>query len=590
MGYEFWYTAVLLILMTVALILEFWEADMIIFGALILLVLGGVVNIDEAFHGFSNHGMLTVGFLFIVAAGLQNTGLLNRLGEILLGRRGNTTRSLFRFLPPVSAISAFFNNTPIVAMLIPAVRHWAGKHNVSLSKFLIPLSYATILGGICTLIGTSTNLVVHGLMLDNGMKGFTFFELTPVGLPVALIGITIIAALGHRLLPDRKEPVASLGERTREFVVAMRVQPEFQHIGRSVEAAGLRHLKGLFLFQIERQKRIISPATPEQQIQLHDRLFFTGLPETIMELQKTPGLSLIKDATFDLKNYDSDDLGTFEVVVSPNSPLIGRSVRDSDFRSAYNAVIVAIHRSGERIRQKVGDIVFRPGDTLLVMASQGFLKKYYHSPDFYLVSKSVEIASKPQWTTWFSVGVISLMIVIMATGLLPILLTVSLAAAALVLSGCIRPVDARRSVDWKVLLIIASSLGIAKGLANSGLAHFLAVQIIDLFGEIGTLGILAGVYFMTSFYTEVITNNAAAALVVPIALSLANQTGLDPHPLMVAVAIAASASFATPIGYQTNLMVYGPGGYRFRDFMRIGIPMNLTIGIMAISAIYLIYL
>lgn len=588
--FGFWYTAGLLLILTIVLVMEWLETDIAVFSTLILLVLGGVIDVEEAFTGFSNPGMLTVLFLFIVAGALQKTGVLNQMGEVLLGKEGGISRRLLRFLPPISAISAFFNNTPIVAMLIPVVRGWCKRHHISVSKLLIPLSYATILGGTCTLIGTSTNLVVHGLMLDNGLAGLGFFEISRVGIPVAIIGLAAVILIGHRLLPERKEPLVELGEKTREFVVVMKVEVNYPFIGKSIEEAGLRHLKGLFLFEIERQGHLLNSVGPDEKIQPHDRLFFTGLPETIMELQKTPGLSLIRDAVFDLKNYDSDDLRTFEVVVSSNSPLIGKNIRESNFRRSYDAVIIAIHRSGERIRQKIGDIFIRPGDTLLILARHNFMKQWYHTRDFYLVSRSVDVPSKPRWYAYFSLGLLSVMIVAMASGLVPVLVAVSTAALLLVLSRCITAGDARNSVDWKVLLIIASAFGIARAVDNSGVAHFLAVKLIGAVGSFGILGMLTAIYFITNFYTSIITNNAAAALLVPIALSTAIQAGLDPRAFVIAVAVAASASFATPIGYQTNLMVYGPGGYKFKDFMKIGIPLNILVGIVAVLAIYFIYL
>ncbi|HDP97945.1 MAG TPA: SLC13 family permease [bacterium] len=587
--FHFYYTIVLIVAMTTMLVLELIETDIVIFSVLLLMILGGVIDVTEAFQGFANQGMLTVGFLFIVAAALQRTGVLNNVGDALLGNSRSVSKKLLRFLTPVSAISAFFNNTPIVAMLIPVVRYWAKKNQVAVSKLLIPLSYATILGGMCTLIGTSTNLVVHGLMIERGMPGMSFFEISKISIPVAIVGILTVALLVHRLLPSRKELITELSERTREFVVALKVGREYQHVGKTIESAGLRHLRGLFLFQIERSGEIINPVAPEERIQLNDRLFFTGLPETILDLQRKPGLAVIKDASFDIRNLDSDDLGTFEVVISPNSPLIGKNVRESNFRSRYEAVIIAIHRAGERIQKKIGDIVLHSGDTLLIMAKRGFVKRWYHSKDFHLVSKSIDIAFKPRLNSILSLVILAAMIICMAFNLIPILVAVSVAALALILSKCITPHDARNSVDWKVLLVIAAAFGIAQGLENSGVAHYLASQLVAAMGSFGIIGVLFAVYFMTSLYTEVITNNAAAALLVPVAISAAIQINADPRPFLFAVALAASASFATPIGYQTNLMVYGPGGYKFKDFLKVGIPMNLFIGLMVISMIYLIY-
>ena len=533
--------------------------------------------------------MLTVAFLFVVAGALQKTAAIDQFGHVVLGRGKKTSITLLRFLPGVASISAFFNNTPIVAILIPTIVGWAKKKNISPSKLLIPLSYAAILGGLCTLIGTSTNLVVHGLMLENGMKGFSFFEISKVGVPMAIFGIFLLSLFGHKLLPDRKEPIAELGEKTREFVSEMKVGSNFEKLGFSIEDAGLRHLKGLFLFQIERDKKLLTSVSPDENILLNDRLFFVGLPETIMDLRNIKGLTLLKDIVFDPSNYDSEEVSTFEVVISSNSPLVGKCVRESKFRTYYDAVIIAIHRSGDRIKEKIGDIVLRPGDTLMILANRDFIDLWYNKRDFFLVSRSADVESKPKIYSYLSLTVLTLMIVMMALQVVPVLLAVSTASIILIISGTISPYSARNSIDWKVILVIASAFGIAKGMLNSGVASFLADKIISVSGSLGPIGLIAVIYFITSFYTEIITNNAAAALIVPVAISVSSSAGIDPIPLLIAVAIAASASFATPIGYQTNLMVYGPGGYKFKDYLKIGIPMNLIMGVIAVLLIYFIY-
>ena len=588
--FAFIYTSIVILAMTLLLIMDLIEAEIIVFCALLVLVVGGVINVKEAFAGFSNHGMLTVGFLFIIAASIQGTGVLNRLSTILMGNnKRHLSFKLFRFLVPVSTFSAFFNNTPIVAMLIPSLRYWANKFEVAPSKLLIPLSYAAILGGTCTLIGTSTNLVVHGLMIENGYPGFTLFEFTRIGLPMAVIGLLFVSFIGVRMLPARQEFVAQVSDNVRNFVVGLKVEAGYPGVGKSVEASELRHLKGLFLFQIERNGNIIAPVAPEETIRTGDRLYFTGLPETIVELQRTPGLLLMKDATIDLKQYDSEKYKTYEVVISQNSPLIGQRVKDSDFRRKYNAVILGIHRSGERVQKKIGDIVLHMGDTLFILADKGFLKKYYYSTEFNLVSESFSYPSKPAWYTPFSIAVLVMMVLTMGFEWLPIVLTAALAAMVYILSKTISPVEAMNSINWSILLIIASSFGISQALVNSGVAAFLAHGLLKIFSGAGAFAILAAVYFMTSFYTEIITNNSAAALMFPIALATATQAGLDPRPFFIATALAASASFATPIGYQTNLMVYGPGGYKFTDFLKIGLPMNIFIGLFAIILLYSFY-
>jgi di/tricarboxylate transporter len=585
--FPFLYTTILLIIMTYFLVREILATEIVVFGVLILLLVGKVVSVEEAFAGFSNTGVLTIGLLFVVAGALQTTGALNFVSPYIFGNTPEKPRKkLTRLLFPLSFFSAFLNNTPIVAMFIPLVRSWTQKFNLSPSKFFIPISYATILGGVCTLIGTSTNLVVHGLLIKNGFEGFSFFEITRFGFPIAILGLLYLILFSNRLLPERKEPFVELGETTREFVTEFKVTEDYPNVGKSIEEAGLRHLKGLFLFQIERDKKTIAPAGPDENIRINDRLFFTGIPQTIVELQKTPGLQLIKDSTFDLKYYDSDEIKTYEAVISESSPLIGKNVRESNFRGKYGAVIIAIHRNGERIKKKIGDIILYPGDTLLILAEKHFMKKWYHSNDFYLISSTATVPSKPQWQATLAVSIFTGMILLTVLNILPLIVAAGLAAIALVLTRSISQSDAKNMVDWKVLLIIASAFGIASAIENSGLAALIASGTVEVVQPFGILGFLAGLYFLTSLYTSFITNNAAAAFLFPVALSMASGMNMELRPFAMIIAIAASADFATPFGYQTNLMVYGPGGYRFKDYLRIGIPLQVMVGLVTVLLVY----
>jgi di/tricarboxylate transporter len=590
MGFEFWYTLLVVGAMTLSLVFEFVKAEIAVFSALLLLLAGNVITLQEAFHGFSNEGMLSVGFLFVAAYAVQASGILESVGRIFLGRqRGTTTAKLFRLLFPVAGLSAFLNNTPLVAMFLPLVKSWCRKNNYSSSKFLIPLSYATVLGGMCTLIGTSTNMVVHGLLLEHGYRGFSFFELGRVGLPVAIVGIILIAFVLQRFLPEKKETLVSIGEKTREFVVAVKVNSAYAEIGKTIEAAGLRHLQGLFLFQIERNGTIIAPVPPTEKIHVNDRLFFTGLPFTIVELQKQRGLDVIQDADFDLKYYDSSELKTYEVVLSESSPLVGQTVRESNFRAEFNAVILAIHRNGERINKKIGDIEFKAGDTLLILAHRDFYNRWYHSKDFLLISTSDEVPSKPKKQAVLSLAIVGAMVVAVAFNLMPMLLASSAAAALLLLTRIINSTEAFQNVEWSTLLLIASSFGVAKGLENSGVAQYFAAGLINFSASYGTFFLLAAVYAAAVLYTELVTNNAAAAMLFPIALAVASQEQLNIMPFVYAVTIGASAGFATPIGYQTHMMVYGPGGYTFKDYLKIGIPLDIVVGIIAVTIIYSLF-
>ena len=298
MPFEFWYTLVIFTIMIVFIIREIVETEIVMFSAVILLVVGKVITIEQAFVGFSNVGMLTIALLFVIAGALHHSGAIAQLNNYIFGKKRSGIQSkLTRILFPVAAVSAFMNNTPVVAILIPAIRSWADRNNFSASKFLIPLSYAAILGGMCTLIGTATNLIIYGLMIDFGMEGMGLFEISKLGIPIAILGLLYIIFIGHRTLPEHKETFTMIEEKTREFVLQLKITEDYPHIGKTIEEAGLRHLQGLFLFQIYRDNQIIAPAKPTQKLKLGDRLFLTGLPKTILEIQKTPGLELLKDSS-----------------------------------------------------------------------------------------------------------------------------------------------------------------------------------------------------------------------------------------------------------------------------------------------------
>ncbi len=584
-----YFTAAVVVLVTLFLLFEVVRPVYVMLGGLFLLYAGGILSLEESLEGFSNQGMLTLAALYIVATTLQSSSAFRFAVDRIL--RGTSRKAFYlRLMTPVAAISAFMNNTPVVASLIPVMKRWSLRNHVPASKLMLPLSYAAILGGMCTLIGSSTNLVVHGLLLNSGSQGFGFFEIGKVGLPVALFVILYYSFFGHRFLPDRKAALETLSESVREFTAEVRVGKEFPHLHKTIEEAHLRHLRGLFLFQVVRNGEEIAPVPPSEAVLPGDRLFFTGLPETILDLVKTPGLHLVKDHEFDVRNLDSDKHKTFEAVISNNSPLIGQSVRESGFRTRYNAVILAVHRNGQRINQKVGDIEFRPNDTLFLLAGKDFEVKWLRSEDFSLVSQSVTEYSKPRLKGNMALTMVVAMIVLVATGVVKSMLVAAAVTAGLFLALHIISVrDARSSIDFQVLLVIVAALGIGRGMLASGLADRIASGVLNLLNPYGVIGMLAGIFFITSLYTELITNNAAAALMFPVVWSLCRQQQLPVEPFMITLAIAASSSFSTPIGYQTNMMVYGPGGYKFRDYLRNGVVLNLLTGVITTLVVYWMY-
>ncbi|GJQ64620.1 MAG: sodium:sulfate symporter [Melioribacteraceae bacterium] len=586
--FDFWFTLALFLILTLVLVKEWVFPEIALFSVLMLLVVGKVITVEEALSGFANEAMLIIGLLFVIAGSFKSTGILDKIADLIFTeKKVKYPSTLVKLLFPLAGLSAFLNNTPIVAMIIPVVKKWAEKNEVSVSKFLIPISYATIFGGMCTLIGTSTNLIIHGLMIENGIPGFSFFELSIVGIPLTIVGIGYLILFGEKLLPDSKLTKAQIGESTREFVIELKVTDQFAGIGKSVEDAGLRHLTGLYLFQIERNGEILTPVGPDETIFLEDRLFFTGLPKTIIELQKTKGLELLKHSHFDLKYYDSDKIKSYEVVVSPGSKFLGKNPRELKFREKYGAVILAIHRNGERIKKKIGDIRLKAGDTLLLLAGKDFKSQWYNSEQFSLVSVTEQVPSKPRWHGYFSVLVFITLLVLATLGIIPLVSAVGISAVLLILTRSITGNNIIYSIDFKVLIVIASSFGIAIAMEKSGVGDFFANMIINFAGNFGTLAVMVSLFVLTVLYTNFITNNTAAVMMFPIAYSLSVKMGIGIHPLAVLIAIGASNSFATPISYQTNLMVYGPGGYRFKDYFRIGFPLQILLGVLSIAIIYL---
>jgi di/tricarboxylate transporter len=576
-----WVVGVILILMVVALVKNLAPPDVVLLGSAVLMGLLGIVSPEAVFSGFSNTGMLTVAALFVVAAGLRETGALDNLGRRFLGS-AKTERSVFiRLALSTPIMSAFLNNTPIVAMFIPVITSWCKANSVSASRLLLPLSYLTILGGTCTLIGTSTNLLVSGLIQQEGMQPMGLFELSWVGVPYALVGTLYLLFIGRRLLPERRDLLERLGDSRREYLVNMEVKPGCRLAGQRVDEAGLRHLPGLFLIEVTRDNEVITPVEPNQRLELGDILTFTGVVATIVDLERIPGLEPVADINYETAAAARRSRLLHEAVVSNTSPLIGKNIRDAEFRAMYNAAVLAVHRGGERLKGRVGDIRMRSGDTLLLQAGPHFQRAYRNNPDFYLVSPVEDSRPLRDDKAVISVGLLALLVLLMATNVVPIVMAAFLIAGLMMITRCISANAARQSLDWQTLITIAASFGVSEGLKNSGLVSIMADNVVAFSAGWGAIAVLAAIYLMTSMFTEIVTNNAAAAIMFPFAVAMAESLGVDARPFIMAITFAASASFVTPIGYQTNLMVYGPGGYQFRDFVRVGLPLNIILLILA---------
>ncbi len=591
MSFDMMFLLIILLAMFAVLIFEVARPDMVIFSVLIILLLFGILTVDEALSGFSNEGMLTVALLFIMAGTVQKSGLIDQMMEKWLRNSRTLTGSMIRFFVPISAFSAFLNNTPIVVTFTPIIKKWCKEHGIAPSKFLIPLSYATILGGMITLMGTSTNLVVHGLMIDFGLEGFSLFTLAGVGIPVAVAGLIYLFTIGHKLLPDNKGLDQRMKEDFKAYIAEMHVTQDFKFHNVCVEQAGLRDLKGLYLIEIIRGDERISPVTSKSVIQRGDRLIFTGLISTIAELQKVKGLELETGTNRALDHLKDGSAKLVDAVVSDQSSLLYKSIKQLKFRSQYDAGIVAVHRNNERIRSKIGDIILKPGDSLLLLAGTDFVEKYQHSNDFFVVSSLDTPAALKQSGKkgWFSIMMLIALIVTVTMGWLSMFKAAALAVMVLLMTKIITPQEAKKYIHFHVLLLIASSFGIGVAMRKTGLAESIANGLLGFGESLGLVAILFMIYILTNLFTEMITNSAAAVMMLPIGIEMAHTLAVDPIGMAVLITIAASASFITPIGYQTNLIVYGPGGYKFTDYVKVGLPLSLIVMMTSILMIYHIW-
>ena len=547
--------------------------DVTFLGALAVLFLSGILDEKQALSGFSNSGVITIGVLYMVVTGLQQTGGLAWISQEVLGLPKGLNAALIRLMLPVIGLSAFLNNTPLVAMFIPVVNDWSRKLRISPSKLMIPLSYAAIFGGMCTLIGTSTNLVVNGLLIaQTDLPGLSLFSVTPISLPCVLFGTVFVMVSHPWLLPERK-PTISDHDDPRQYTVEMVVEAKSPLTGKTVTQAGLRQLPGLFLMEIVRGQDVLPAVSPQEKLRDYDQLVFVGAVDSIVDLQKLRGLQPATDQVFKL-DAPRSERQLIEAVVSNTCPLMGQTIREGQFRKRYNAVVLAVARNGERLVGKMGDVRLQPGDTLLLESHPSFLQQHRGSRDFYLFTSIPDSEPLRHEKAPLALIILVAMVVLAAFGWLTMLQAAIVATVFMLLTRCCSSDRAFQSVEWSVLLVVAAALGLSEALDSTGAAQAIAASFLQLTGRDPWIALVV-IYGLTTLITEIITNNAAAALVFPIALSLSQELGVSFMPFVMIIMVGASASFATPIGYQTNLMVYGPGGYRFMDFMRIGLPLNL---------------
>jgi len=586
-GWEAWLTLIVVAGVTVTMARERLGPDLVMFAALCVLVVSGVVEPERALMGFAQPAVATIAVLLIVAGAVRDTGALKLISATILGKSSNKLVVFLRLVVPTAFMSAFLNNTPIVAMFIPVVRAHARKMGQSPSKLLIPLSYAAMFGGTCTLMGTSANLVVSGLLAQSGAEPLGIVEIGRIGLPSSLVGIAYLATVGRRLLPDREDPIVTAQSEARDYLVELAVNRDSPLVGATVEDAGLRALPELFLVELRRRDgRVFNPVAPEMVLMPGDHLVFTGVADSVEDLiSQFPGLRAAVGDDLDM----IEDRQLFEVVISHRSPLVGRTVRESDFRRTFDAAILAVHRSGERIQDKIGDIVLQPGDTLILSASPGFRRSWSKSVAFYLVSElRAEPPRRYRRARIVLATAVGMVLVPALTGVS--LLVAAMGAMVLLLgTNCIGLRTARSSVNWTVIVLISSAFGVAEAMESSGAASSLARLLLQLTEPLGPRATLAAVYVLGVAMASFISNAAAAALLFPVAMMAADLGGHDARPFAIALAMSASAGFSTPIGCAPNMLIYGPGGYRYLDFTKVGLPLNLVFAVIAVIGIPLVW-
>ena len=575
-----------LLYIVVSFLLEAMRPGMILFSAAVIFMATGVITDDELLAGFSNNGVVTIVVLFLVNEGIKQSGLITKLAQFYLPRKKNPMPYMLpRIMVPVAFLSAFLNNMPIVVNIAPLMNKWASIMRLSYRKFLIPLSYAAILGGMCTLLGTSSNLVVHGLMLDSGTAGLHLFELAKVGGIIALFGFIYMSVFGNLLLPGKRiDPTSKENnEETKEYYYNLLLTKESSFIGQQIINRRIPGLNGLVVQSVERNEKILVPGTKDITLRSADHLLVTGESDRLNYILAHKEVKLIGMEY--LSDVHPEELKQYEVVLSPRFAGLGQTVKEYSFFEHFNAVVLAVHRNGERITANLNKLKLKVGDNVVLLATASFAETWETSSMFYLVNYvrdyRPEKTSRKKWLALAILGGMVLAIVInelisWGYGMrLNIFFFVAVAALLLVWLQILPQQNYTRSVSWDLVVTIASALAVSRGIQNSGVAEILAEDAIGIVRSLGPAAVLAIIYLFTSVLTEIITNNAAVALVYPIALVAAQMLGVDAKPFIIAIAIAGAASFMTARGYRTNLIVKAIGKYSHHDYLRIGTPMQV---------------
>ncbi len=587
---------VILLAMLVSFLVEKIPTELTGMGAFSLLLVIGFLEPEQALGVFSNPGPVAVGAMFILSAALDKCGAIDSMAGALDGLPKLRLPAVLCVMTVlVGFISAFINNTPVVIVFLPVVLSLARRLKISASKLLIPLSYAAIFGGSCTLVGTSTNIIVSSVAEEHGYAPFGMFELAAVGIPLMVFGTAYLCLFGHRLLPDREAASAALTEgHGREYILEAYIRDRSPMDGKMLAETSLGKLEMLRVIEILRRGVRLRGAPNEMRLQAGDRLLIAVAPPAVANAQNVKGLDLRDTLGDGLEQISLSRGVVVEAVVAPDSRLAGQALGDMNFRQSYRMAPLAVYRQGCNYRSDFERIPLAPGDTLLLLGTAEAIEANNARGDLLFLNKPPVIMAARRKKIPLIGAVIAGVIVTAATGLLPVAAAAIVGSVVLLLTQCLTTKEAYGAIHWPILFLIFAMLGVGAAMESTGTSKWMAEKVVHTIDAVTPeawkpLALLATIYLITTALTEVLSNNSAAILISSLAIGIAESAGLDPRPFLVAIAMAASASFATPIGYQTNTYVYGIGGYRFTDFLKVGVPLNILAFIVSMIVIPLIW-
>ena len=581
---------IVLLFILISLYKEILGATFTFVVAVVTLGFFGILTPKEMLSGFANEQIFVIILLLLIGDIIKRTGILEAIFDRIFQKARTMKGFMGRMMLLISTFSAFLNNTPLVAIMMPYVNNWSERNNISPSKLLMPLSFAAILGGCATLIGTSTNLIVSSMTADQTIMGdvrqLNIFDFSIVGVPMIVIGLIYLYFYSDKLLPEKKDAISDFSSNRREYLVEAQVRKNSPLIGKTIEEAELRNLKGLFLVEILRNDYRIKAVSPDVILQQDDILIFAGDTRTIAEMVNSKsGLTLPSVGMMHKKKKAE----VVEIVISQNSSLINKTVKEVRFRAKYDAAVIAVHRNGEKISGKIGEIVLKPGDVLLLFTGEDFVNRTAHTHDFYFISKVRDFRKVEGYKVAIVFGGLFAAIILSAFHVISLFMGLLVIILAAFVFKIANPKDLPKAIDYDLALIIVLSLALGVAMRKSGAADLVADTIISVFMPLGKVGLLFGIYLITAFLGAYIGNKAAVALIFPISLTMAANLDLPAMPFILIVSFAAAANFMTPVGYQTNLMVYGPGGYSFKDFFRLGFPLTIIYMFVTIAILRIMY-